>query len=435
MKDSSIKLLEESTRFYPIYTKIKYFLILNDSGVWGEDPSYNSDNKIVIRSTEQTIDGYWNITTPAYRNLNGLKYADLRILPGDLLITKSSGSKLHIGKTCLANTYFATHECYFSNFIQRIRVKNDLVPKYIWYIFNSPLVREQFVYLQNSTSGIGNINATNIRDIIIPHPPLPEQQRIADYLDKQCSIMDKLAENLQQQIEKLKEYKQSVITEAVTKGLDPNVAMKDSGIEWIGEIPKNWSINKIKYVCTINPKISHPCYNIVSYVPMECVKNGYMESKEISVSHISSGLTIFSNNDIIMAKVTPCFENGNIAIATDLTNGLAYGSSELFVFRVITANLKYIFYLLQNDKFKDYAKSTMVGTGGLKRVSPNFINSLSIPFPPLLEQQQIANYLDKRCEEIDKLIKIKQEKIDKLSEYKKSLIYECVTGKRRSNHV
>ena len=352
------------------------------------------------------------------------------VLKDDFVINSRSDRKQSCGLS------FLDGSVSLINIVLSIRNKQQLTTSFLPYVMkNYGFAEEFYKWGHGIVADLWTTRWQELKSIFIPIPPLPEQQRIADYLDKQCSIMDKLAENLQQQIEKLKEYKQSVITEAVTKGLDPNVAMKDSGIEWIGEIPKNWSINKIKYVCTINPKISHPCYNIVSYVPMECVKNGYMESKEISVSHISSGLTIFSNNDIIMAKVTPCFENGNIAIATDLTNGLAYGSSELFVFRVITANLKYIFYLLQNDKFKDYAKSTMVGTGGLKRVSPNFINSLSIPFPPLLEQQQIANYLDKRCEEIDKLIKIKQEKIDKLSEYKKSLIYECVTGKRRSNHV
>lgn len=348
-----------------------------------------------------------------------------KIIPRYSILLPKIGEAMKKNRRCINVT-----PCIVDNNCQGLVLNTNDNLQYLYYTLSCV----DMIWFDNGGT-VPCVNNLKLLNAYIPLPPLPEQQRIADYLDKQCSIMDKLAEILQQQIEKLKEYKQSVITEAVTKGLDPNVAMKDSGIEWIGEIPKNWSINKIKYVCTINPKISHPCYNIVSYVPMECVKNGYMESKEISVSHISSGLTIFSNNDIIMAKVTPCFENGNIAIATDLTNGLAYGSSELFVFRVITANLKYIFYLLQNDKFKDYAKSTMVGTGGLKRVSPNFINSLSIPFPPLLEQQQIANYLDKRCEEIDKLIKIKQEKIDKLSEYKKSLIYECVTGKRRSNHV
>lgn len=425
MKDSSIKLLEESTRFYPIYTKIKYFLILNDSGVWGEDPSYNSDNKIVIRSTEQTIDGYWNITTPAYRNLNGLKYADLRILPGDLLITKSSGSKLHIGKTCLANTYFATHECYFSNFIQRIRVKNDLVPKYIWYIFNSPLVREQFVYLQNSTSGIGNINATNIRDIIIPLPPLPEQQRIADYLDKQCSIMDKLAEILQQQIEKLKEYKQSVITEAVTKGLDPNVAMKDSGVEWIGQIPEEWNLVQIKNVTSVrNKKRSNENLPYIGLENVESFSSKYVftaNAYDLSLSNIAfSGDVIFGKLRPYLAKV--------LLIRKDCCV-----SSEFAIFQCSNIYNKYLQYLLLSSCFIDAVNSATCGTK-MPRANIDYINSLPIAFPPLPEQQRIANYLDKKCEEIDKLIKIKQEKIDKLSEYKKSLIYECVTGKREVAH-
>lgn len=131
-----------------------------------------------------------------------------------------------------------------------------------------------------------------------------------------------------------------------------------------------------------------------------------------------------------MAKVTPCFENGNIAIATDLKNGIAYGSSELFVFRSKNTYNKWMFYFLRNNIFKQRASSTMTGTGGLKRVSPKFVSDYPLAIPPLKEQQQIADYLDKKCAEIDDLIKLKEQKIEKLKEYKKSLIYEYVTGKK-----
>lgn len=425
MKDSGIEWIGViSTDFNAV--RIKYvFSIIGGCGFKEELQGFSNGKYPFYKASDLANSTTYISAANNYVDEGTVIQEQYKIIPRYSILLPKIGEAMKKNRRCINVT-----PCIVDNNCQGLVLNTNDNLQYLYYTLSCV----DMIWFDNGGT-VPCVNNLKLLNAYIPLPPLPEQQRIADYLDKQCSIMDKLAEILQQQIEKLKEYKQSVITEAVTKGLDPNVAMKDSGIEWIGEIPKNWSINKIKYVCTINPKISHPCYNIVSYVPMECVKNGYMESKEISVSHISSGLTIFSNNDIIMAKVTPCFENGNIAIATDLTNGLAYGSSELFVFRVITANLKYIFYLLQNDKFKDYAKSTMVGTGGLKRVSPNFINSLSIPFPPLLEQQQIANYLDKRCEEIDKLIKIKQEKIDKLSEYKKSLIYECVTGKRRSNHV
>ena len=424
MKDSGIEWIGViSTDFNAV--RIKYvFSIIGGCGFKEELQGFSNGKYPFYKASDLANSTTYISAANNYVDEGTVIQEQYKIIPRYSILLPKIGEAMKKNRRCINVT-----PCIVDNNCQGLVLNTNDNLQYLYYTLSCV----DMIWFDNGGT-VPCVNNLKLLNAYIPLPPLPEQQRIADYLDKQCSIMDKLAENLQQQIEKLKEYKQSVITEAVTKGLDPNVAMKDSGVEWIGEIPKNWSINKIKYVCTINPKISHPCYDIVSYVPMDCVKNGYMESKEISVSHISSGLTIFSNNDIIMAKVTPCFENGNIAIATDLTNGIAYGSSELFVFRVITANLKYIFYLLQNDKFKDYAKSTMVGTGGLKRVSSNFINSLPIPLPPLPEQQRIADYLDKKCEEIDKLIKIKQEKIDKLSEYKKSLIYECVTGKREVAH-
>ena len=223
-----------------------------------------------------------------------------------------------------------------------------------------------------------------------------------------------------------------MITEAVTKGLNPDVKMKDSGVEWIGDIPEHWSIAKIKNICQFNPtnKKEYDENTVVSYAPMECIRNGSLLHKEICVRNISSGLTYFEENDIVMAKVTPCFENGNIVIATGLKNGIAFGSSELFVVRANENIRRFLYYFLQNDIFKKYAVSTMTGTGGLKRVSPTFVNNYSLAIPPTNEQQQIADFLDKKCSAIDSAIEKKQAIIEKLKEYKKSLIYEVVTGKR-----
>ena len=304
-------------------------------------------------------------------------------------------------------------------------------PEYMHYYLHSFDTAKGFYGMGDGVRQ--GLNYDGIKKIKILLPSVVVQQKIADYLDKKCAAVDRLIENQQKQIEKLKEYKQSVITEAVTKGLDPSVPMKDGGVEWIGEIPARWKTTRVKYACIFNPAINK-YFNkqeSVGYIPMECVKNGYTENREISINEINSGLTCFADGDIIMAKVTPCFENGNIAIVNNLKNGIGYGSSELFVFRPINICTKFLFYFLRNSLFMEYAKATMTGTGGLKRVSPAFIKSLKFAYPWAEEQQQIADYLDKKCAKIDKLISVKQQKIDKLNEYKKSLIYEYVTGKKR----
>jgi len=274
-----------------------------------------------------------------------------------------------------------------------------------------------------------NIQYDDFANSLIPVPPLDEQEHIASYLDRKCSQIDAIIAKQQQIIEKLKEYKLSVITEAVTKGLDPNVPMKDSEVEWIGMVPEEWRISRIKYICEFNPGTKKANHDVVSYAPMECVKDGYLIKKEIRHDGISTGLTSFEEGDIIMAKVTPCFENGNIAIAKDLVNKFGVGSSELFVFRAKKVNTQWLFYFLRNSIFKKLAEATMTGTGGLKRVSPSFIRDFSLALPPEKEQRRIIEYLDKKCMEIDRVIKYKQSAVEKLGQYKKSLIYEVVTGK------
>lgn len=214
MKDSGVKWIGEIPKEWDT-VKMKYKISSNDGGVWGDDPVGDGTDKVVIRSTEQTVDGNWSIVEPALRSLRKVKYLDCRIRPSDLLMTKSSGSARHIGKTTLADDYFSVNECYYSNFIQRIRV-SGVNEKYIWYLFNSRIAREQFVYLQNSTSGIGNINSSNIEDIIIPIQTQKEQEQIVAYLDVKCHKIDSIISDKEYLITDFEAYKQSLIHEVVT---------------------------------------------------------------------------------------------------------------------------------------------------------------------------------------------------------------------------
>lgn len=181
MKDSGIEWIGKIPTGWDV-TLFKKILIRNDGGLWGNDPN-GKDDILVLRSTEQTIDGKWDILFPAYRDLSNVSnIQEYLIKCGDLLITKSSGSDFHIGKTTIADEYIESLRCSFSNFIQRLRVCSKMNPRYYWYILNSSIARGQFVYLQNSTSGIGNINSKNINEIKVPIPPF----------DTQCTIVNTL---------------------------------------------------------------------------------------------------------------------------------------------------------------------------------------------------------------------------------------------------
>lgn len=327
---------------------------------------------------------------------------------------------------------FTDRDVNFVNKLCCIKSK-DYNNKFIYYYINSSAFTEQFNL--NLSGLIGGVSINLLKQIIIVVPTVYEQQKISNYLDKKVSQIDYIISKQKSLIEKYKAYKQSLITETVTKGLNKNVPMKDSGIEWIGEIPSHWKVERIKYLIDFNPSYSETLNDdvSVSFAPMECVGNGYMNFKEAKLKDVKGKYTYFADKDIIMAKVTPCFENGNIAIANDLINGVGFGSSELYVFRCKRIDNKFMFYYLRNNIFKEGCISTMTGTGGLKRVSSSFIENYYIGIPKIDEQKEIAEFLDKKCNAIDCAISKKEQLIEKLESYKKSLIYECVTGKREVN--
>lgn len=311
--------------------------------------------------------------------------------------------------------------------------KTKMNPKYYDWLFHTTLFADEFYkWGHGIVNDLWTTNWQDMKKIIVPIPDLIEQQKIAEFLDTKCSHIDFVLDKTKASIEEYKKLKQAVITQAVTKGIRPNRPMKDSGIEWIGEIPEGWGISKIKFVSHFNPQYTIVPHDgdVVTFAPMDCIKNGYYINKESVYNKANTSYTPFQEGDIVMAKVTPCFENGNIAIMAGLSSGYGYGSSELFVLRPKNINTKFLFYYLQNQMFKKFACSTMTGTGGLKRVSPVFVQNCSITIPIKTEQQEIADYLDIKCAEIDKLIKKKEQLISELETYKKSLIYEYVTGKK-----
>ena len=206
--------------------------------------------------------------------------------------------------------------------------------------------------------------------------------------------------------------------------------MKNSGIEWIGDIPEAWRISRIKYVADFDPSCDFSMLSpdsVITYTPMENIKNGYYIPNTAVLGSLSTSLTAYRDNDIVMAKVTPCFENGNIAVMSGLSSGAGLGSSELFVFRVKGMQTRYLFYWLQNHAFVEQAKATMTGTGGLKRVSPQFVRDCAIHCPPVDEQSRIADYLDIECAQIDAVIEQTRASIEEYRKLKQSVITQAVT--------
>ena len=307
-------------------------------------------------------------------------------------------------------------------------------PGYYNWLFHTTLFADEFYkWGHGIVADLWTTRWQEMKSITVPVPEYAEQERIAAFLDAECAEIDAVLEKTRASIEEYKKLKQAVITQAVTKGIRGDRPMKDSGIEWIGEIPAEWTASKIKYCTEFAPSCntSHLSEDsLVTFTPMECIKNGYFENREAHFSALSSSYTQYQDGDIVFAKVTPCFENGNIAIMQGLSAGVGFGSSELFVIRPQSINTEFIFYYLQNDIFKQYACATMTGTGGLKRVSPTFVRNYPVFIPCNEEQLEIVRYLNEKCSGIEVLIAKKQQYLTEIENYKKSLIYEYVTGKK-----
>lgn len=262
----------------------------------------------------------------------------------------------------------------------------------------------------------------------VVYPPLPTQQRIADYLDRKCAEIDELAALQETMIAELKRYKQSVITETVTKGLDPDVPMKDSGVEWIGEIPEAWEVNLLGSLFTEhklkNDNLAETNLLSLSYGKI-IRKNIDSVGGLLPMSY--EGYNIIDRNDIVLRMTD--LQNDHKSLRTGLCKERGIITSAYITIRLrAKQNSEYLHYLLHSYDIN----KVFYGMGDGVRQGINFadIKSLLLLCPPLSEQRAIADYLDRKCAEIDELIAIKQQKIEALKEYKKSVIFEYVTGKK-----
>jgi type I restriction enzyme S subunit len=311
---------------------------------------------------------------------------------------------------------------------------------YYWLLFKSI----GFISKINSlTVGIRegkNIQYKDFANMYIPFPPVAEQQAIADFLDKKCCEIDELIALQEKIIEELKAYKQSVITEAVTKGLNPDIPMKDSGIEWIGQIPENWKVERLKNEGELHGRIG---WNGLRSDEFEEKSYAYLVTgQDFIQSEIDWGKCYqirkerYDEDEFIQLHdgeilITKDGSIGKIAIVANMDKPACLNSG-IFVFRQHrkTYYPKYLYWLFVSPILKTYNDYINLGGTTIIHLYQNVFERMPILIPPIGEQQTIADYLDTKCAEIDNLIAIKQSKIEELKEYKKSIIYECVTGKK-----
>jgi type I restriction enzyme S subunit len=284
--------------------------------------------------------------------------------------------------------------------------------------------------------GQWDLNQSRMKEIPFFIPSAEEQTQIACFLGWKTAQINKFIRNKRRLIELLKEQKQNVINQAVTRGLDPKVKFKPSGVEWIGDIPEHWDATKLKRVVSFNPSKSETRANPadeekVVFLPMENISvNGDIDcSEKRALSEVWNGFTYFRRGDVVVAKITPCFENGKGAYLKGLESDFGFGTTELIVLRPSKAiDGAFLRFLTSTKQFLLLGEQYMTGAAGQQRIPSDFVKNYPIGLPPIDEQLEILEHIQEKSAEIDQAISRAQREIELMREYRTRLISDVVTG-------
>lgn len=415
--------------------RLKHFLERNDGGCWGDDPT-GIDDTVVLRSTEQAANGDWRITDPAVRHISASERKTKTIDLGDIIITKSSGSADHIGKASIADQPIAELEAVYSNFMQRIRVNHHAFPRYVWHLLNSSFARYHYNVYATSTSGLGNLNGSIIGNLPFPVPDLATQRRIADFLDRETARIDLLIEKKQRLVALLGEREEGTFIEHVT-GKDLPHEKRDSGVEWIKEIPKHWFAPKFTHVA--RQETGHtPSRKVEDYwIPEDCVIPWVSLA---DVWQLRDGSTIFISetsekiSDIGMAnsaaRLLPkdtviLSRTASVGFPAIMTKPMA--TTQDFAAWICSRQIRPLFLYYVLRAMKPEFRRLMMGSTHQTIYMPD-IRSFRTPLPPLEEQDQIIARLSSTIQVFRQSATALTKSIDRLKEYRSALITAAVTG-------
>jgi len=419
MKDSGVRWLGDIPCCWKVM-RVKHGFFRKKEEAHQDSPVVLSLARAGVR--ERDISNNEGQIAESYYNYNPVDVDDLLINPMDLY----SGANCSISKI----------QGVISQAYINLRYKPGFDPKYYDYYF-----KIQYWMMAFFAHGKGvsfenrwTLNAETLMNYPIIVPSLDEQKRIADYLDSKCSKIDEIIAKQEQIIEKLKEYRLSVITESVTKGLNPDILKKDSGISWMGEIPSHWKLPKIKYIASISsggtPDRNVPEYwnGDINWVKTGELQNTYLFDTEEKITELalnSSSAKVFPEDTILMAMYGQGKTRGMTALlkTPSTTNQACAG----ITVNNKTMSTQYLWTCLMGAY--NAIREKALGSGQ-PNLSGALIGDFTVTMPPLDEQEAICVYIEKRIPIIDESIMKIEKMLDLLGDYKKSLIYEVVTGKK-----
>lgn len=396
-----------------------------------------------IRDNDEIITCFRDgqVTRRSNRREDGFTFADKEIgyqgiLKGDLVIHGMDGFAGAIG--------ISDSDGKGSPVLNVCRPKNGSDTRYINYYLRTLALQNVFIALSTGIRERScDLRWKKIAELLFTIPPLKTQQKIADYLDEKCGEIDATIAKQKESIEKLKAYKQSLISETVTKGLDKSAPLKPSGIDYLGDIPAHWEVKRIKELFSFGKGLPISKEDLIENgVPV--INYGQIHSKDNNGTSIKDSLIRYVDLNYKNTNMTSLVESGDFIFADtsedlDGCGNCIYVDSKYPIFagyhciilRSIKRNSsKYLAYLFQMDAWRTQIRRDVTGVKVFS-ISKKILGKSYILLPPRYEQECIVNYLQEKCNEIDIIINKKQNIIQKLDAYKKSLIFECVTGKQK----
>ena len=425
-KNSGIDWLSDIPSHWEV-KRLGFLLERIDGGVWGNNSDSENDT-IVLRSTEQNIDGTWKLEDPARRKLTEKEKLSALLDEGDLVVTKSSGSAQHIGKTSYVTREIASMNCCFSNFMQRLRPKTKNHSRFLFFVLNNPIAREQFNYFSNSTTGLANLNASVIGQVRVAVPPEDEIEHLLHFLDIETAQIDTLIAKQEQLISLLQEKRQSLINRTVTKGVNPHVPLRNSGVEWIGEIPSHWQISRSKWLFrhrkerarTNDIQLSATqAYGVISQAE-------YMDRESRKVTQITQHLDKRAHVEVDDFVISMRSFQGGLERAWQ--SG-CIRSSYVVLEPSPQASPDFFTYLFKSQSYIHALRATSNFIRDGQDLNINNFHLVDLPIIPIKEQSSIAAFLDVETSHIDTLTEKAKAAIAVLQERRASLISAVVTGK------
>lgn len=421
MKDSGIEWLGKIPKGWKTEKIKQNFDVASGSTPSSTIPSFWDGSITWVTPADFKTSDHWifkgarNITQSGYNSCN-----TTMIPVGSILFSK----RAPVGNVVITRTSLCTNQgCLSCIPTKKINIG------YFYYVLS--ILNEQFELISAGTT-FKEISLSTFKNFKLPVPTNEEQQAIANYLDAKCTDIDALQQDLQAEIEALQAYKKSLISRAVTQGLDPHVEMKDSGVEWIGKIPRNWQVNKIGYMFKLRNEKNYLPQDKVTLLSLYAGKGVFPTGEEGTIksgNHAQTveGYKVVKKNDVIVNIILAWM--GSLGVSD--YDGVCSPAYDVYIPNKAKVVPHYYHYVFRTEGIAKecyrYGKGIMLMR--LRTYSSDF-KKIMIPFPPIEDQQKIADYLDAKCAELDSIVANKQKQTQILSDYKKSLIYEVVTGKK-----